>query len=600
MLELYLSELRRFRRSAVFAALGHLVLLFLILRFKDFMQAHANTQSMLLAIYLLLSFGFGLYQFGSYRQPNRWAWLMHRPLPAWKIATAICGASATLILGVIGLPALVALGGTQLLTTRVADLHFYAVALHATLFAIAAWLCAGYVMLNRSKLAASIIVLPFLLMFHISSVYKLLGFDVLCLVLLLAMVTAAMKPNRHAPPEGTAAVLSIAVPLHLASYLVVLWVGNLAFQYATIIADTHPLNTETPPAGGYTEAVRSTSADSMLAGLAASTHPQAGAWRALAENTRLRYVYLDHYPVRNQVAPMSQTMFEDPENKLRWTYSQDAGAFIGRSIHTGERKASMPVPSLPHLKQLDAQTILAVFPHHIDRYDPSTKAWRPMLRVREDEILLGAPKTTDAEREYIVTSKRVIIMEGSEVRREVASVPLPGPAMDLSRVDVLPVQGGTLVSFAFGKLMIDGFAGGDQIVMHLDAAGQATEVARRALTHDFPLLFEHKDWWLSPVLYAVKSLPAQALGDNAVFPLNPMMLPRPWQAWAAAAATSLLATLLGWYWLRRTGASPFRRKAWLVACLAFGPSAFLCLAVMEARKPRLAAAVLIQPAASAA
>ncbi len=588
MRDLYLSELRRFRKAVLLAAPLHLLALFLLLRFRDVMHMHVHPQLMLMFFYAMLAFGFGLYQFGTYRQPNRWIWLMHRPMHAGQVATAICAASATLIAAVIGVPALLALAGNQLLTTRVVDAYHYAVVLHATLFAIAAWLCAGFVMLNRSKLGATVVVLPFMFMFTNASIYQLLALDLLCILLLAAMVTTTMKPNRHAPPRGALAVAATALPLLLAGYFMLAAGGGMIYQYAAIIHGSHPLNTEVAPAGGFTEAVRAKPDARMELGLAPSHDPRAAGWREQVKgNTIARFAIVDGYPVPHQAGPLSDHDFFDPVNKLHWTYSEDARAFIGRAQFTGVRKASLPVDSLPILGIRLPMTGEALFPHSIASYDPAAMAWKDILRVRDNEFILGPAAPGAPERQYIVTDKRIVVMEGKPPMHEAFGIPLPGPGEELVGVDVAPVADGALVNFLFGKRMIDGVPGGDQVVLHIDSAGRGTEVARRPLTHDFPTLFEHKDWWISPLLHAVDNLPARLLATPAIFPPIALDMPRPGQACAAALAAALLSGLAGWWWLRHSDASLGRRLGWLAACFIFGAPAFLALAAMERRRKPL-------------
>ncbi|WP_342116327.1 hypothetical protein [Pseudoduganella sp. OTU4001] len=589
MRELYLSELRRFRNAALIAAPLHLFALFLVLRFTDLMHMHAHRQLLVMFIQLLLTFGFGLYQFGTYRQPNRWIWLMHRPMAASHIAAAIGGASATLIALVIGLPGVLALVGTQMLTTRVVDTYHYAVVAHGTLFAVCAWLCAGYFMLSRSKLSATIVLLPFLMLFYITSVYQLLVLDALCIVLLTAMVATAMRPNHHAAPRGTGPMLATALPLLLASYFLLTWGGSMVYQYAAILHGSHPLNSEVPPAGGFTEAVRSEPEHLMRLGLAGSQHPRAVEWRAAinAGNTHSSPVYLDRYPIRNQVGPITPHEFSDPANKLQWTYSQDAGGFIGRNTFTGERKAFLAVDSLPLVDQSESGQVHAVLPHSAATYHPASMSWRTVLRVPDDEILLGGTVTGKATRHYVVTTKRLIVMEGGQSLRELFGIALPGPAAELASVEVTNLDDGILASFLFGKRLIDGVPAGDQVILYVAPDGRAVEVARRPLTHDFPTLFEHKDWWTSPLLHAVDTLPLRLLANPGIFEPLPLDLPRPAGAWAAAVLAALLSTLAGWWWQRRTHASQARRAAWLAACALFGPAAFICLAAMEARHARM-------------
>jgi len=604
MREIYLSELRRFRKAATLALPLHLLALFVLLRFVDFMHLSARSQLPLLFIHAALAFGFGLYQFGTYRQPNRWIWLMHRPLAPQHIAAALCGASATLIGLVIGLPGLLALAGNQLLTTRIVDAHHYAVVLHGTLFAYAAWLCAAYVILNRSKLGAAVVALPFMLMFTIANVYQVLLLDLFCIALLVALVCTAMKPNRAAPPQGVFAVLASALPLVLSSYFALTAGGGLIYQCASILHGSHPLNSEVPPAGGFTEAVRSKPGERMLRGLASSHDPRAASRRKQAEsNTSESFIYIDSYPIRNQLGLQWSDEFLDAANRLHWTYSQDKSAFIGRDQFSGARKANMPAPSKPLI-----QTGLlwgvptadqAVFAHRVAVYDPATRTWRDKLRVNDDEILLSLPSPFPGT-QYIVTSKRLVLMEGAPQLKEVASIPLPGAAADLAELDATRVEDGVIVSFVFGKRMIDGAPGGEQLILHLDDQGRTTEIARRPLAHDFPMLFEHKDWWISPVLQAVDGLPSRVLTTPAIFPPLPLDMPRPAGAWIAALAAALLSGAAGWLHLRRTEASARRRAGWLAACLLLGPSALLALAAMERRRERLPSMIPQSAATSAA
>jgi len=604
MRELYFSELRRFRKAALLAAPLHLICLFVLLRFVDFMHLSARGQLPLLFLHAALAFGFGLYQFGTYRQPNRWMWLMHRPMPAQAIAAALCGASATLIFGVIGLPGFLALAGNQFLTTRIVDAHHYAVVLHGALFAIAAWLCAAYVMLNRSKLGAAVVMLPFTLMFTIASVYQVLLLDVLCVSLLVAMVGTVMQPNRYAPPCGAGAVLATALPLVLSSYFLLTAGGGLIYQCAAILHGSHPLNMEVPPAGGFTEAERIKPEEGMLLGLAVSKDPRAPGWREqVAGNTIDSAVYVDSYPIRNQLGLQWSDEFRDDENKLQWTYSQDKAAFIGRDPFSGARKASMHVASqplvLPSILGGVPAADYALFKHSIATYDPATRAWREMLRVRDDELILNWPNPLH-QRQYVVTTRRLVIMDGTAPMREVASVPLPGTAGELARVDATPVKDGVLIGFLFGKRMIDGAPHGEQIILHLDGQGRSTVVAHRPLIHEYPVLFEHKDWWISPAMYLVDGWPSRILATPAIFAPMPLDLPRPTAAWIAAIAAALFSAAAGWWRLSLTAASPRRRAGWIAACLLLGPPALVTLAAMEQRRERLPSKVLQNAAPSAA
>lgn len=606
MRDLFLSELRRFRKAALLAAALHLVLLFLLCRFWDMMQIRWQGQVLVLAFYLACSLGFGLYQFGTYRQPNRWLWLMHRPLPRWQLVAAICGASAALIAFVIALPGWLTLAGIRLFSTRVVDLHHYAVFGFAVLFAWSAWLCAAYMMLNRSLLGAAVLALPFMLMFHLTTVYALLAAGAVSVLLLSAMVYFAMKPNRMEPPRSPGAVLATALPLQLAFYFVLLWAGSLAYQYGGIVAGTHPLNSDMPPRGGSVEVVRAKPAARMAMGLAASADPRAAHWLLQLPllQTEQKIIMFDAYPLHAEIAPTSATSFEDNANGMQWTFSHDQRAFAGRKLYTGEPVALVPSHELPIVPQTsgDADGRYAVSRHQIATFNTRAPAWETMMRLRNDEVLLAPatplPPNDPMQRQFVLTTKRLVVFrreaaDRGEVR-ELYGVPLPVAAAELQRVDVTRLLDGALVSFVSGRHMIDGLPEGEQLIMYVDMVGKASVIARRALKHDFPLLFEHKEWWLSPVLHAASALPDLLLGSGSVLPFNPLPVARPPMAWAAALTAALLSGLASWLWLRRSNASPARRNCWIAACVLLGPPSFFCLMVVQ---PRAAAPLRASPPA---
>jgi hypothetical protein len=132
----------------------------------------------------------------------------------------------------------------------------------------------------------------------------------------------------------------------------------------------------------------------------------------------------------------------------------------------------------------------------------------------------------------------------------------------------------------------------------VDAGGRVAELGRRELAHDFPVLFEHKDWWVSPVLHAAVNLP-ELLIEEGVVPdhgasrFEPLLRARPAQAWAAAIALALASCMGAAWWTRRARMAPRARAAWCPACLLLGCPALLSLMVL---RPRAEAEPAVQPA----
>ncbi|UGQ48831.1 hypothetical protein [Massilia endophytica] len=596
MRELFLSECRRFRMAALIAAGVHLTLLFVISRLTLVMQMDWRRHFVMLMAYGLAGAIFGAYQFGTYRQPARWVWLMHRPLPRWRICAAIACASALMLLIAIGLPGMLMLAITQAATARVVDVHHYFIVLYVTLFSMAAWLCGSYAMLSRSKLAIVLLLLPCVLMLHLASAFSMLAVGAATVLLLAAIAYFAMKPNRFAPPQGTAATLATALPLQIGFYFALLWAGGFGAQYLMIMAGTHPLNSSVAPAGGFVEAVRAKHRDLIAKGLDAASDPRAAQWKAqlpAAVVTPVRIEY-PRFPVLHELSldsPMA--WYEEPTNTI-WSFSHDHMAFQGQDMFTGAPRgklgmdgASQPFAAPPVVDQNGMQLVL---PHEVLAFDSKARRWQPIMRLPGGETVLGLRTRVEPAKyrhEYALTTKRFIawrdVAGPMQQAEERYSIPLPGAPAEVQRVDIATLADGEIVSFLFGRNTIDGAPDGVQVVMRVDANGKAEQLARRPLNHDYPMLFEHREWWLSPPLHALLALPDLLLDQGETMPLDTVAMARPPGAWAASLTASLLSALGAWWWLRASRV-PVRSKAvWITCCLVIGVPCLLCLLVMQER-----------------
>ncbi|HZX25517.1 MAG TPA: hypothetical protein VFF16_00495 [Telluria sp.] len=614
MRDIYLSELARFRNTALIALALHLLALLFLNQLSNPLQFGREASLLVLFLYLLPCAALALYQFGTYRQPGRWLWLLHRPLPPRRIFAAIAAASATLILAVLALPVLAMTALIDTLGTRVVDLRHYLLPLQLLLFCLCAWQCGACIALSRSRSAFVILVLPPLVLLYPASGFALLLPGVLCLLLLAWIAAAAFKPDRTAPSTRAGTQMLVALPLQISFYFVLLWAGSLAYQYAEILLGVHPLNREVPPAGGFTEASRATGAQLLQLGLSTATDPEAPVWirqAALAEPVQL-YPDLVRYPVRHALTNVNETTWND--GGIDWTFSHDSMRFEGRHHITGApagsfgsagRGSTAPFETPPEIMPAHGHVLFAT-PHHLYRMDKDGSGWRELAAVAANEMFAGFPEQA-GQRSYLLTNTRLLVFRGADDDRlePAYSVALPRPLSDLARIDILPLLDGSVVSFLYGRAALEGIQGAQQIVMHVDAAGRSRTVARRALTHDFPPLFEHKDWWFSPLLHALVTLPRLAydtgrVPDAAATVPNPLLLPRPRAAWLAALAGSLLAAAGAAWWLRACAAPPALRRYWLASCLLLGLPALCALAVLQPRtlfRPQAAAPPSAVPAA---
>jgi hypothetical protein len=229
-------------------------------------------------------------------------------------------------------------------------------------------------------------------------------------------------------------------------------------------------------------------------------------------------------------------------------------------------------------------------------YDYETGKFRQLVQLTAPETLARTPVKA-GRLQYLVTNERLIAYavpaEGAPgPLEEKFNLPLSGAFSDLDRVDVADLLDGTLISLSFGRNMNNGAETTPQTIYHVDAGGRAAVVAQRALKHDFPVLFNHHDWWVSPVLHAVMALPDALLDKGIVLDkgrsahTNALTQARPAQAWFAALVAAALSAALAFLWLRRIPLGPARRTGWIASCLLLGPPSLLCLMLLQPRPPR--------------
>src|SRR6478752_5441956 len=101
------AELLRFRAWALAYFLLHLAVLGFMTRVVDLAQQPKFVYQVFAAAYALSGLLLGAYQMGSYRKPNAWLNLLHRPVPGIRIAGGLMLAAATLLAVAVLLPMLI-------------------------------------------------------------------------------------------------------------------------------------------------------------------------------------------------------------------------------------------------------------------------------------------------------------------------------------------------------------------------------------------------------------------------------------------------------------------------------------------------------------
>lgn len=591
MKELFLSECRRFRTLALVAACAHLVILQLASRVMEPLQQRWQAQALFLVLCTVAGLALAAVQFHGYRQPSRWLWLMHRPLPRSRIFGALALASFVLLVFVIALPSLLVVAGIDHYTGNTVDARHYLVPLLLLLAGFTAWLGGTYLMLCGRRSAFVVLFVPVLMTTHLASGVALLAPALLGVVMMTALAYTAFKPDRTAGPATAGGQLAAGIPLVLGFYFVLLWAGSVGFQAGQMLVGASPLNDTVPPAGGFVELMRTPGAGNLQRALADSSDPRAAHWRrqlALLDVGKVQPEGRTH-PVRGQIANLEPLQWTNGPRNILWTFNHDRMLYEGRDLHTGAPRGWFGLGGMNDLRRFDSVPVLAgkffMTRQRLLQLDADGGRAATIVQVRAPETLSGGVQEVGRQ-PFVLTNQRLIAFRRAAAPQApleaLYSVPLPGRFGDLHRVDVARLLDGTLLSFNFGLHMVDGEVGSRQHVVFVDAAGRAQPVAARLLQHDFPLLFEHKDWWFSPLAKAVRDLPARLLDKGLIEDVRgaPAQA-RPQAVVMAAVVASLLSAALAAWRLRRHPLRP--RLAWSAVTLAFGPPALATLWVLAPR-----------------
>src|SRR6478609_8493516 len=106
MFDYFKAELLRFRAWAIAYFVLHLAVLGFMTRVVDLAQQPKFVYQVFAAAYALSGLLLGAYQMGSYRKPNAWLNLLHRPVAHRRLAVALMLAAALLLALGILLPTL--------------------------------------------------------------------------------------------------------------------------------------------------------------------------------------------------------------------------------------------------------------------------------------------------------------------------------------------------------------------------------------------------------------------------------------------------------------------------------------------------------------
>lgn len=587
MWDLYKAEVIRLRGWALAALVVHVGVLGFLARMVDPLQQPTRVYEIVAALYGLAGLLLGLYQMSSYRRANTWINLLHRPLAPVRIAAALHGAGATLLIVAVAVPLMLIIAGQAGLSARVVDARHAWLPLAAGLIATCGYLAGAYTMLAPRRWSPLVLVLPAWLAMSMAVGVGAIIVQAIVLAWLSLLVAAAFKPELDAAPHRALYEVATALPIQMAIYLLLV-MSSLVYQLGWMVVGSHPLN-GTPPAGGFVEASRAVPRERLQAGLAGSTHPDAALWReqvAISEVHTLG-VQIEAYPVRGELTNLVPMEFDDEQRRVRWTFSHDSMRYEGVALATRAAAGTLgdgtaaTFAAPPLVLGNDA----LVSTHALRAFDSRTGEIAVRLALAGDETLASLPEAIGES--TLVLSDRALHFYATRALRAATSPPLehtrldvPGPIGELADVDVVELLDGHLVSFLFGRGSIDGPGEAWQDIWRLGDDGSAERIARRELAADFPSWLRHLRWWLSPTLDTLRQTAITLFAEPS--PTQVRAADEPPAGIIALAVVLLACALaLGFVVVRRSELPPGRRLAWLLACAGVGVPALIALALIH-------------------
>lgn len=578
MSDLFRAELLRFRTWGLAYLLIHAGLLGFYAQLIDPLQQPRLVHQVVAGIYALSGLLLGLYQIASYRRPATWLYLMHRPLPAGRIALALSAAGALWVVLAVGVPLLLLVLGQDILTSRVVDLRHYGLPWAAVQVAVCAYLLGGYAMLApRGAGIAGFAVLFVLAGTRAQGVVVLL-MQFVCVLVALGLLLSAWRPDHHTPPASPWQRVLIALPIALAIHLLLTGVGSLTYQSALMAMGRHALNGGERP-GGQVEAARAGSLELILQGLEHARHPSTALWRnqaALSPMVEIR-AQLTEPPRHGELTSVAPLEFDDAARHTRLTYSYDERRYLIRGLDdnairgrlgAGADHAAFAQPAWP------AGPGILVAGNALYQYDSDREIADLRIELPEDESIAALPEFV-GDSVFVLGTRHLYAFPAHKFKRSVEVLqadliePLPFPIAELERLDLFETLDGYLLSWTRGRDALDAPGVGTQTLSLLQAGAPSQRLAERTLAADFPDGFRYLGLWLSPVFKTLGHGMRDLGAPNDVFSVRDRPpIPQTLLLWIAVLHTLSAGGV--WWMLRRQPMPAAQRAGWSLLGLLGG------------------------------
>jgi hypothetical protein len=593
MSDYFKAELLRFRAWAVAYFVLNLAVLGFLTRIVDLAQQPKFVYQVFAAVYAVSGLLLGAFQMGSYRRPNAWLNLLHRPVPRQRVAGALMLAAATLLLIGVLLPLLAVAGWQESMTARPLDTRHLWLALSAWLVSVCGYLAGAYALVANRRYAVAGFILPVGLCFANASGLAAIAVQLIVIAWLAGMVLVAFRPDASAPPRSVAGLAIVGAPLQLTMWFALLLLAFGA-ELVWIMQGSHPNNLPVLVEGSAKEADNAESRDLLIAGLKASASPRAAEWsdQAAVSDVHGAAPGLPDLPERGDLMNPAPLEFDDEARRVRWAFSHDTMRFHGYALSDQHAVGTLGLDGQQRFPQppLPIGDDLLVTRNAVYQFDGEANRIRLRGQVPAGETIVGLDLA--GERIALLSQRALYLYDLRDLRDDPRPlqarlrVVMPGKVGNLTRVELMELLDGVLVSFSFTRGRHNGRGVPHQVLLHIDEQGRATPIADRAMSSGYGPVFIYNSWYTSPVLFAVQERGTALFAgyrsqDDVSAP------PVPATAWAIAGVLALVSLLLAAWRSGQVALTAGARLGWVLAAGLLGLPALLALWVLYPRRERL-------------
>ncbi len=519
------SELARFKTWVLTFAVLHFLVLVLINSLTGLLRNSVVNLLMLGVLYIGSAALFGLYQFASYKKPNQWAYLIHRPLSAGKILNSLILVAMGLFTTVFIIPLAAFYVGLDLFSQQIVEPRHYMFLPFVFLLMVNFYLAACFAVLHPKRIALVTILAPFVFLFGFGKGFELFAWLVGSGVVLLLMAQRVFKPDLNSNIDKPLDKVLTVYPIQLCLYYsiaLITFVGGEMLMYAL---NVHPYSNPAPDS--YYQIYRNFSEPSAmkwtLEGASEEDIDRFESQTEISEMDTIGYSMAE-FPIRQQKNQPhvndKNGFFIDKERQIIWSFSHQQMLYKGsaaRGQEPGWLGRNGIVDDLSQVKDDDrfaaipiAQDNVVITQTRVYFWDSKQQTLHLRYQLPSGEEFYSAPEygknfvgLFSNSAMYMFDKRRVT--KNSDTMIPFARIELPRKVTDLLTPRVAELADGFLISFAFGDPRLAGsYINSENYLYFVDYSGESRLVNQRPFVQSVPAWHRYNDFMVSPAFAIVE------------------------------------------------------------------------------------------------